>query len=64
MAIVLLTAMFTVYLQYGFSSIKLLAKTAAGAQLGRRAMKPICCILRAFLHSCWEDPVLFRSIVF
>jgi putative oxidoreductase len=34
MAIVLLTAMFTVHLQYGFSSIKLLAITAAGAQFG------------------------------
>ncbi len=34
MAIVLLTAMFTVHLQYGFSSIKLQAITAAGAQFG------------------------------
>jgi putative oxidoreductase len=34
MAIVLLTAMFTVHLPYGFSSIKLQAITAAGAQFG------------------------------
>jgi putative oxidoreductase len=34
MAAVLLTAMFTVHLRYGFSSIKLLAVTAAGAQFG------------------------------
>jgi putative oxidoreductase len=34
MAAVLLTAMFTVHLQYGFSAIKLLAVTAAGAQFG------------------------------
>ena len=34
MAIVLLTAMFSVHLQYGFSSIKLLAVTATGAQFG------------------------------
>jgi putative oxidoreductase len=34
MAVVLLTAMFTVHLQYGFSSIKLQAVTAAGAQFG------------------------------
>lgn len=34
MAIVLLVAMFTVHLPYGFSSIKLLAVTAAGAQFG------------------------------
>ena len=34
MAIVLLTAMFTVHLPYGFSSIKLQAVTAAGAQFG------------------------------
>ena len=31
MAVVLLVAMFTVHLPYGFSSIKLLAVTAAGA---------------------------------
>jgi putative oxidoreductase len=34
MAIVLLTAMFTVHWQYGFSSIKLQAITANGAQFG------------------------------
>src|SRR6516165_2396006 len=34
MAAVLLVAMITVHLQYGFSSIKLLAVTAAGAQFG------------------------------
>jgi putative oxidoreductase len=34
MAAVLLVAMFTVHLQYGFSSIKLLAVSAAGAQFG------------------------------
>jgi putative oxidoreductase len=34
MAAVLLTAIFTVHLQYGFSAIKLQAVTAAGAQFG------------------------------
>jgi putative oxidoreductase len=34
MAVVLLVAMFTVHLPYGFSSIKLMAVTAAGAQFG------------------------------
>jgi hypothetical protein len=34
MAAVLLAAMFTVYLPYGFSSIKIKAVTAAGAQFG------------------------------
>jgi putative oxidoreductase len=34
MAVVLLVAMFTVHLPYGFSSIKLQAVTAAGAQFG------------------------------
>ena len=34
MAAVLLVAMFTVHLPYGFSSIKLIAVTAAGAQFG------------------------------
>jgi putative oxidoreductase len=34
MAMVLLVAIFTVHLPYGFSSIKLIAVTAAGAQFG------------------------------
>ena len=34
MTAVLLTAMFSVHLQYGFSSIRLLAMTPAGAQFG------------------------------
>ena len=34
MAAVLLTAMFTVHLRYGFSAVKLIAVTAAGPQLG------------------------------
>ena len=34
MIVVLLVAMFTVHLRYGFSSIKLLAVTAAGARFG------------------------------
>jgi putative oxidoreductase len=34
MAVVLLVAMFTVHLPYGFSSIKLVAVTSAGAQFG------------------------------
>ena len=34
MAAVLLVAIFTVHLPYGFSSIKLIAVTAAGAQFG------------------------------
>lgn len=34
MAVVMLVAMFTVHLRYGFSSIKLLAVTSAGAQFG------------------------------
>src|SRR6202048_1396171 len=35
MAVVLLVAIFTVHLPYGFSSIKLMAVTAAGAQFGQ-----------------------------
>lgn len=34
MAVVLIVAMFTVHLRYGFSSIKLVAVTAAGPQFG------------------------------
>jgi putative oxidoreductase len=36
MAAVLLVAMFTVHLQYGFSSIKLMAVTPTGARFGPR----------------------------
>jgi putative oxidoreductase len=35
MAALLLVAIFTVHLPYGFSSIKLIAVTAAGAQFGQ-----------------------------
>jgi putative oxidoreductase len=35
MAAVLLVAIFTVHLRYGFSSVKLIAVTAAGAQFGQ-----------------------------
>lgn len=34
LAVVMLTALFTVHLQYGFSSVRLKAVTAAGAQFG------------------------------
>jgi putative oxidoreductase len=34
LAVIMLTAMFSVHLQYGFSSIRLKAVTAAGAQFG------------------------------
>lgn len=34
MTVVLLTAIFTVHLPYGFSSVKLIAVTSAGAQFG------------------------------
>src|SRR3984893_17372874 len=40
MAAVLLVAMVTVHLPYGFSSIKLLAVTAAGAQIGPPGLQP------------------------
>jgi putative oxidoreductase len=53
MAAVLLVAIVTVHLPYGFSSIKLQAVTAAGAQFGPRALKPIFSTLRASRVSCW-----------
>lgn len=34
LAVVMLTAMFTVHLQYGFSSVRLKAVTPAGAEFG------------------------------
>lgn len=40
MAMVLLTAMFSVHLRYGFSSIKLMAITPAGARLGPAGIEP------------------------
>jgi putative oxidoreductase len=51
MAAVLLVAIFTVHLPYGFSSIKLQAVTPAGARSGRRVMKPISFTSRVLRHS-------------
>ena len=54
MAVVLLVAIFTVHLPYGFSSIKLMAVTAAGAQFGRRVTKLTCCTSLASRPLSWE----------
>src|SRR5882757_10716731 len=54
MAVVLLVAVFTVHLPYGFSSIKLMAVTAAGAQFGRRVTKLTCCTSLASRPLSWE----------
>jgi len=56
MAAVLLVAMFTVHLPYGFSSIKLNAVTAAGTVRSRRAMKLTSCILPVSQPSFWVAP--------
>jgi putative oxidoreductase len=53
MAAVLLVAIFTVHLPYGFSSIKLQAVTTAGAQFGPPGLKPICSTSPALRPSCW-----------
>ena len=50
MAAVLLTAMFSVHLRYGFSSIKLQAITANGANSARPDTRWTCSILPA----CWR----------
>jgi uncharacterized membrane protein YphA (DoxX/SURF4 family) len=43
MAILLLTAVFTVHLRFGFSSIKLMTVTANGPQFGPPGYESICC---------------------
>jgi putative oxidoreductase len=53
MAAVLLVAIITVHLPFGFSSIKLQAVTAPARSSGRRAMKPICFTSRAWRPSSW-----------
>ena len=53
MAIVLFTAMFSVHLRYGFSSIKLMAITPTGARLGPAGYEPdllyIACLVALVL---------------
>jgi GNAT superfamily N-acetyltransferase len=64
LAVVLLVAMFTVHLQYGFSSIKLVAVTAAGAQSDRLGTKLTFCISPLSPPSLWAARVLSRSTAF
>ena len=56
MAAVLLVAMFTVHLPYGFSSIKLMAVTAAGAQFGPPGFETdllyLACLVALVLGGC------------
>jgi uncharacterized membrane protein YphA (DoxX/SURF4 family)/DNA-binding NarL/FixJ family response regulator len=61
MAIILVVAIFTVHLRFGFSSIKLLAVTAAGPQLGLPATRPISSISPASRPSSWAAPALSPS---
>jgi putative oxidoreductase len=56
MAIVLLLAGFSVHLRYGFSSIKLMAVTAAGAQFGPPGYETNLCTSRASLPWCYVAP--------
>lgn len=56
MALLLFTAMFTVHLPYGFSSIKLMAVTASGAQFGKPGYE--CDLLYL---ACLAALVLFGS---
>jgi putative oxidoreductase len=64
MAAVLLVAIFTAHLPYGFSSIKLQAVTAAGAQFGPPALKPICSTSPAWRRSSWGARDRYRSRAF
>ena len=61
MAAVLLVAMFTVHLPYGFSSIKLMAVTLPARYSGRPATKPTCCIWPAWPLSSRAAPARWRS---
>ena len=62
MMVVLLTALFTIHLRYGFFSVNLVEVTATGQNLARSDMKLSCSIYRAWsrLHSAAR--VRFQSI--
>jgi uncharacterized membrane protein YphA (DoxX/SURF4 family) len=64
MAAVLLVAMTTVHLPYGFSSIKLQAVTAAGAQFGPPGFEPTSFTSRTLRPSCWGARDRWRSTAF
>lgn len=64
MAAVLLVAMFTVHLPYGFTSIKLMAVTADGSQFGPPVTNAISCISPARLPSLWVARGHGRSTAF
>jgi len=65
MAAVLLVAMFSVHLRYGFSSIKLLAVTAAGAQFGPPGFETgllyLACLAALVLGGA--GPLAFDSLI-
>ena len=65
MAAVLLVAMLTVHLRYGFSSIKLLAVTAAGAQFGppgyETALLYLACLAALVLGG--SGPLAFDCLI-
>src|SRR5437660_1066059 len=63
MAAVLLVAMFTVHLPYGFSSIKLQAVTAAGAQFGAPGYETDLLYLACLAPSSWAARGRWRSRV-
>jgi len=68
MAAVLLVAMFKVHLAYGFSSIKLLSVTEAGAQFGRPGYEVnllyLACLATLVLGGCgpWSVDGLLASV--
>jgi uncharacterized membrane protein YphA (DoxX/SURF4 family) len=60
--VVLLVAIFTVHLQYGFSSIKLQAVELTGARFGQPGFETgTYCILPALLHWLSAEVDRFRS---
>ena len=64
MAAVLLVAVFTAHLPYGFSSIKLQGVTTAGARFGPPALKPISSTSLALLPTSWGAQDHWLSMAF
>ena len=64
MAAVLLVAVFTVHLPYGFSSIKLQAVTAAGAQFGPPGFETDLLYLACLAASFWAAQDRWQSTAF
>jgi putative oxidoreductase len=59
----MLTALFSVHLQYGFSSIRLKAVTAVGAQFGPIGYEMNLLYIAGLLTFALGEPTAVRSLV-